>query len=58
MAPAPTGSLITNPTKVDAFLRLMELDQIKKLDDFIISRYESFSVSNQKFELTIIYINF
>ena len=40
-----TGSLITNPSKVDAFLRLMELQQINYLDDFIISRYVSFMVS-------------
>ena len=36
----------------------MELDQNNKLDDFVISRYESFIVPNQKFNQTIIYINF
>ena len=52
-----TGSLITYPSKVDAFLGLMELDQNNKLDDFVISRYESFTVPNQKFNQTINYIN-
>ena len=53
-----TGSLITYPSKVDAFLGLMELDQNNKLDDFVISRYESFIVPNQKFKQTIDYINY
>ena len=35
----------------------MELDQNNKLDDFVISRYESFTVPNQKFNQTINYIN-
>ena len=53
-----TGSLITYPSKVDAFLRLMELHQNNKLDDFVISRFESFIVPNQKFNQTINYIKF
>ena len=36
----------------------MELDQNNKLDDFVISRYESFIVPNQKFNQTINYIKF
>ena len=36
----------------------MELDQNNKLDDFVISRYESFIVPNQKFNQTIDYINY
>ena len=48
-----TGSLITYPSKVDAFLRLMELDQNNKLDDFVISRYESFTVP----KVTVLHCN-
>ena len=55
--PKNTGSFFTYPSKVDAFLGLMELDQNNKLDDFVISRYESFTVPNQKFNQTINYIN-